>query len=249
MRAYVLSALVFLAPQDKQPLESLAPVADHLNKGVAKFLESKGIEESFAPWKLQYPKRPSATSEASARKQLKELGAVSARHFSFEWRLDLYKGDQRVFALNLGVFSDGKEVRLGSAKKGRPTRKAMPASKLKGTAAAIGKAALALADSLRAGKPVPLVGRKHLEAHVPPTLLKRVPKSLDEAHAETKKVLAEVRDLEFDEVRVALDEQFFSIYTADGKIVDAWLRGKMSLDKDGNLLFRLRADPVEQFDP
>jgi hypothetical protein len=43
-----------------------------------------------------------------------------------------------------------------------------------------------------------------------------------------------------------MDEQYYTIHGADGALKNAWLRGKMSMSKEGEVLYRFRASAIER---
>lgn len=241
--AWLILAAVLL--QEKSPLQEMTKVAAHLDTSIEQFIAGKSAEESFKPWKV-HESVPAA--EAKVREELKKEGATAARTFGVELRMYLYRDGVPVYRLGTYVFMNDKEASLWRLE-GTPWKidGGIPLDKLKESAAPVAEAARSILKHVQEAKPLPFVDLEKMMERTPPRFrVADLAKAKERVRAEAEAVAAAVRELKPTEIRVGLDEQYFTLYGADGTIKDSFLRGKPTISEDGEPVFKFRATPVER---
>lgn len=235
-------------------LAPLVPVGAHLNKALAAFLAGRSAAEAFAPWKV-----PPKFDEARLRKELKEIGAASAKNFGFEYELIFRKSGKPVYYLRTHVLADGERAELidfsGEAVRRDLYVSGRPLSEYAGQAAPFQEVAEGLLRLFKTGdlRSLPLADADALSrtARLPPDMAAAVTKQVVRMKHGLAATASALAALDYDEVHLRLDDQAALVRNERGEVV-GMLRGTLGLTRDGSLGFvleRVRRPPPSQTGP
>lgn len=240
MRLLVAAVLV-LMPQEEPTLKPLCEVAKRLDEGIKAFMDGKDMQESFKNWDV------GGTPEAVATKLREDLAkdhVALAKTFGIDLRLHLFSEGKMVYEVQAILHATSKEAGLlvfrGKASESSGKSSLSP-DKLSKEAKPFGDAALALLKILKTKKAdeLPFADEEKMSKLFPANFSAELKKSREESRAGADALKKDLNDLKYDEVRVGLNEHFFSAIGEDGSSRNGWINGKLKLTPEGKVTFRL----------
>jgi hypothetical protein len=238
----LIAAMVLaLTLQEAPSLKPLTEVAKRLDEGIKAFIDGKDMKESFKEWDA------GETSEnvvIKLREDLEKDHVVSAKMFAMELRLVFYSAGSQVFDVSALVQATAAETGILAIKGRKSTgtgKVGLPIEKCDKDARPIGAAAQALLNFLKGekGADLPFVELKKVSPLVPKVFGEQLKSHLEKAKDEAEALRKELGDLKYDEVKVQLDEQYFTPFGAEGLKREAFIRGKLRFNPSGEVTFRL----------
>jgi hypothetical protein len=253
MRCAALLLAVLMTGQESGPrgepaLHGLGAVAKRLDDGFAAVLKGTKPAEAFKPWK---PETVPIDRTTVLLGQLKSNGITVAKSFAVELEIQLWASGKGVYRITALVHATPEETTLLSLK-GQPfdpsaKATAVPVVKCVGDSEPFKDAAEALLKRLKENKPgVPVFARDDVATTLAPKPFRdRLLEELKQGRAAAPRVCRAVADTAYDEVRIALDEQYYTGLGADGSTRDAFIRGKLRISDAGEVMYRLNRLEVE----
>jgi len=227
------------AKEAEPTLKPLCEIAKRLDEGMQAFLGGKDMKESFKNWDA------GETSEAvitKFREDLAKAHVVAARTFGLELRLVFYSEDKQVYQASAMVHVTPADAVLcgvrGRESSGTNKVGVLP-DKCGKEAKPFADAGKALLRLLKSEKELPLADADKISALLPKFYQTGLKKKFEEAKADAEKAKSQIAALKYDEVRIFLDEQYFTATGSEGGLKEGMIRGKLKLTETGEVTFRL----------
>ena len=247
MKMLVAAVAVMILGQDppaetpKEPaFKPLCEIAKHLDRGIDAFFAGKPLAEAFKPWE---PGEKGEERVAALREELKKKGVTGARAFATELDLEFLSEGKALYVVQALIHATPTETLLLGLK-GRATEapaSGVPIAKCVKDAAPFGEAAAALLKLLKANKPdeLPFADGEKVALQAPTKFQGPVVQGLMKSRGTAPKVCGALAELKYDEVRVQVDEQFFTSVGADGAAREGFVSAKLTLKETGEVQIHL----------
>jgi len=242
--AIVMLSLAFQAAPAKEAEPALKPlceVAKRLDDGIKAFMAGKDMKESFKEWDKGETREDVV---AKFREDLAKNHVTAARMFALEIRLVFYSEGKLVYDVSALMHATPTEAGLlamhgrkstGTGKVGLLLDKCEKDAKPFATA---GQALLKMVKTEK-GADLPWVDPKKITGLVPPAFEVNLKAAMEKAKEDLAAVRKDLVELKHDEVKIQLDEQFFTPFGVEGLNKDAFIRGKLRFTPEGEVTFRL----------
>lgn len=234
----LVAVLALLQAPAESPVKPLVEVARHMESGVNKFLKGETPAAALAPWAAGAP------DEKKLRADLKEAAVAKAEVLGLEYEISFYKAGAEVGQLRAFVYIEGDQAGFMDFEfKAGPQsmHRELPLDKVKAFDARLADAASALVAAIRQKK------EEAVAFADPEKIAKRVGdermgaqagRSVEKGKKGAKAVCAAIAALEYDEIRLGLDDVAILVRQEDGKAVGILSsdfsrnEDKLSLDLD-----------------
>ncbi|HEY3227382.1 MAG TPA: hypothetical protein VGK61_10365 [Planctomycetota bacterium] len=247
MRVLLAAVAVAIFVQDppaeppREPVfKPLCEVVKHLDRSIDAFFAGKPLAEAFKPWE---PGEKGEERVTALREELKKKGVTGARAFATELDLEFISEGKLVYVVQALVHVTPTETALLGLK-GRKVETppaGVPLGKCVKDSVAFGEAAATLLKLLKANKPdeLPFADGDKVAPRAPTKFQEPVVHGLATSRSAAGKVCQTLAELKYDEVRVQLDEQYFTSLGADGAVKDGFIDAKLSMKETGEVQIRL----------
>lgn len=206
------SILLALALQSSDLLKPLVPVAQKIEKGLNEVLKGAAADAALKPWRV--------TAESGALESWQGVGSLT--NVGFEFEIYFLKGDAAVYKLDTFVAFDGDKP-FFVVFQGEETDAARgePASAFAGEAAPFREAAEAIVKAARAKDASGIVfpDDEWFEGAVPAEVAEDGRAEVEESREGLEAALAAVAALDYDAIRIRVDDHIFIARDEGGKIV------------------------------
>jgi len=247
MKMLVAAVALMLFVQDppppapkEPPFKPLCEVVKHLDRGIETFFAGKPLGECFKPWESG---EAGEIRVSALREELKKKGVTGARAFATELDLEFVSEGKAVYLVKALVHVTATEtVLLGlKGRKNETPATGLPLGKCPKESAPFGEAAATLLSLLKANKAdeLPFADGDKVSKLAPDKFQEPVVHALTKSRGDAAKVCSTLAELKYDEVRVQLDEQYFTALGADGAMKDGFINTKLTLKETGEVQVRV----------
>jgi hypothetical protein len=203
---HVMAVLVLMQAPAESPIKPLAVVARHMESGVNKFLKGETPAAALAPWAA------GATDEKKLRGALKEAAVAKAEVLGFEYEISFYNAGAEVGRLSAFVWVEGDHASFMDFefKEGpQPVQRGLSLDKVKAFDSRLADPAAALVGGIHQKK------AERVEFTDPEKIAKRIGdermaaeagKNVRKAKEGAKAACEAIAALEYDEIRLGLDD-------------------------------------------
>lgn len=217
--------------REATPLDKLAEVGEHLDKGAAEFLKGSDPAAAFRPWVT--PPDMDAGRAGALRDELKAAGVTSLANLGFEFELYFMSGGRPVYYLRTFVHTGEDGVSFlnfdGRSETSGPS--GIRLENLSGQAQPLREAAQALLEKIKSPDctKLPFTTSETLSKLITVQRARgELMPRLEESKAGLAGTCSSLAALKYDEVRVHVDDQAFLASGPDGSTKGA-LMGEFEL--------------------
>lgn len=217
--------------REATPLDKLAEVGGHLNKGGAEFLKGTDPATAFQPWMA--PPNTDASEMNALRDELKSAGVASLTNMGFEFELYFLSGGKAIYYLRTFVHADGDGASFlnfeGRSETSGPS--GVKIDNLSGPAQPLREAVQALLEKIKGPDcaTLPFTDSADVSKLITSEKMRgELVQSMEKAKANMAGTCSALASLKYDEVRLNVDDQAFAALGADGSTKGV-LRGEFEL--------------------
>jgi hypothetical protein len=245
MRFAVFAVLAAAAIQDPPPakekptpLRPLAKIAEHLDKGIAAFLKGTEPAKAFKPWTHDYANEDRM---GALREAVGKHGVTSAAAAGFEINIQFMKKGEFAYGLRVLAWRSGSDFRLGGLEQRLSPARGVALAACKSQTVPVALAADGLIKLLKSAKPedLPFADPEKTAPLLPEFARTEFADTIARSKARAVALLTQVAELEYDEVRIQMDDYSLIVRGEDGSLKQGFIRGKLSITPEGKFSHRL----------